>query len=483
MNNFGSLMTVKVRFAPSPTGYLHIGNARAALINWLFAKKHNGHFMFRLDDTDLERSKREYEQRIYEDLKWLGLDYQSFAKQSERFDRYHQAKEALIKAGRLYPCYETPEELEFKRKRQLAKGAPPVYDRAALNLTDAEKQAFEAKGIKPHWRFLLKSEHVKWDDMVRGPVDFSEGHLSDPVLVKADGTYLYTITSVVDDIDFDITHIIRGEDHVTNTAVQIQIFDALGEISTLDNIGDDIPDPKGYGGFKKTNIVFGHTTLLMGADGDALSKRLGSKSLGDFRSDGLEPMAINCVLARLGTSMPVEPCLDLETLAQGFDIGTFSRTPPKLDPKDLWLMNHKILTTMPYGKIKNKLQNIKSEAPEAIHLNKINEDIWNIIRGNLHDFKEVIGWCKIIFGDLETGADVEDKDFIRAALGCLPTGPWDETTWGLWTNSLKEKTGKKGKDLFMPLRKTLTGMDHGPEMKDLLPIIGEEKVKQRLTVS
>ncbi len=448
-------MTVKVRFAPSPTGLLHIGNARAALINWLFAHHYQGHFMLRLDDTDLERSCDSFADAIHRDLDWLGLKYDSFAKQSDRFDRYDQAMQHLIRSGRLYPCYETPEELDFKRKRQLAKGEPPLYDRASLTLTKEEKEAFENQGRKPHWRFHLEPGLVAWNDLVRGPVEFYGERLSDPVLVRADGAYLYTLTSVVDDLDFEITHILRGEDHVTNTAVQIQLFKALN---------DDKP----------VNIIFGHTTLLMDAKGQALSKRLGSLSLQSLRDSGIEPMAINSLLARLGTSLPVEPCLRLETLAEHFDLSTFSRTPPHFDDQELVHLNHKLFQIMPYSRVQDRLKSFKS----------IDENVWMVIRGNVQTFSDVEKWDHILFGNFFEGFSApQDQEFIKQAVDCLPhpnSKEWGSETWAMWTNLLKEKTGRKGRALFMPLRQVLTGMDHGPEMKDLLPLIGYEKTQQRL---
>jgi glutamyl-tRNA synthetase len=446
-------MTVRVRFAPSPTGMLHIGNARAALINWLFAKKHKGVFMLRLDDTDLERSEERFAKAILEDMAWLGLTHQEFAKQSDRFDRYKQAMQRLIDSGRLYPCYETAEELDFKRKRQLAKGQPPIYDRAALELTFEQKAELEKQGRKPHWRFKLEPGVISWDDLVRGHVEFHGERLSDPVLVRADGAYLYTITSVVDDLDFAITHILRGEDHVTNTAVQMQLFAAL----------------KG----SPVDIKFGHTTLLMDAEGKGLSKRLGSLSLAQMREDGIEPMAINSLIARLGTSLPVEPVLDLEVLAENFDLGTFSRTPPRFDEQELALLNHKLFHIMPYEMVKDRLNDT--------HTYNIDTYIWEVIRNNLHTLKDVKEWEAICHGEIKGTVSPEDKEYIQTALDCLPEAPWSSETWSSWTGILKEKTSRKGKTLFMPIRQALTGMDHGPEMKDLLPIIGYERAKKRLT--
>jgi glutamyl-tRNA synthetase len=446
-------MTVRVRFAPSPTGMLHIGNARAALINWLFAKKHRGVFMLRQDDTDLERSEERFAKAIQEDLGWLGLTHQEFAKQSDRFDRYRQAMQQLIDSGRLYPCYETAEDLDFKRKRQLTKGQPPIYDRASLSLGAEQKEVYEKQGRKPHWRFKLEPGLIAWDDLVRGHVEFHGERLSDPVLVREDGAFLYTITSVVDDLDFSITHILRGEDHVTNTAVQIQLFQAL-------NNG------------KPVDIQFGHTTLLMDAKGQGLSKRLGSLSLAQMREDGIEPMAINSLIARLGTSLPVEPVLDLDILADHFDLGSFSRTPPRFDEQELLILNHKLFHIMSYESVKYRLKELDAS--------DIDETIWNLIRNNLQKLKDVKEWQTIFHGDLKGTVPQEDKEYVQSALENLPVFPWSMETWGQWTNVLKEKTGRKGRALFMPLRQALTGMDHGPEMKELLPIIGYERVKERL---
>lgn len=447
-------MAIRVRFAPSPTGLLHIGNSRAALINWLFARHHTlkgeeATFLYRLDDTDLERNDPVYAKAIEEDLAWLGLTHDQFAKQSERFDRYDQAVEKLKASGRLYPCYETPEELDFKRKRQLARHEPPIYDRAGLKVTDDERRAFEAEGRVPHWRFQLLPEAIHWNDLIRGPNDFHGSHLSDPVLIRADGAYLYTLTSVVDDIEFGITHIIRGEDHVTNTAVQIQLFAALG---------GDI-----------TRLHFGHFTLLLDVNGGSLSKRLGSLSLATLRESGLEPMAINSLIARLGTSLPVEPHVTLDELAKDFTLSIFSRTAPRFDPAELETINHKLLQIMPYEKVEECLKEI---APS------MTETLWMVIRGNLTKLGEAAQWEPICSGNITPV--IEDRDYLVQALVCLPSEPWDTLTWGAWTGKLKEITGRKGKELFMPLRQAITGMDHGPEMKELLPLIGHAKVVKRL---
>lgn len=445
---------VCVRFAPSPTGYLHIGNARAALINYLYALHCNGEFILRIDDTDLERSKPEYEKAIYNDFKWLGIKYSKTFRQSERFHRYNQIRDMLIANGRLYPCYETPEELDFKRKRQLTKGLPPIYDRGALLLTNEEKSAFEAEGRNPHWRFKLDHEPIIWQDMVRGEVKFDGAQLSDPVLIRADGVFLYSLCSVIDDIDYAITHIIRGEDHVTNTATQIQLFKAVNEEK-------DFP------------VTFAHTTLLMDEDGHPLSKRLGSLSLGQMRESGIEPMAISCLLARLGTSLPVEPMLTLEELASSFDLSIFSRTPPRFSEKDLWALNHKLYRLMPFTQVQQRLS--------ALGFSNFTEAHWNAVQENIETFDDLKHWQNIFFGEIQ--GTCTDTEFLKIALSLLPKEPWDENTWSTWTQAIKEKTSRKGKELFMPLRQALTAMDHGSEMKALLLLIGIDKVKKRLCVT
>lgn len=456
MNN--EIQRYKVRFAPSPTGLLHIGNARAALINWLFARHHrlNGAdatFLLRLDDTDLQRSEERFATAIQEDLTWLGLTWDCYEKQSDRFERYDEVVALLKASGRLYPCYETPEELDFKRKRQLSRGEPPIYDRIALKLSADEKAAFEAQGRRPHWRFLLKDEDVSWDDLVRGHTHFPGHTLSDPVLVRADGAYLYTITSVVDDIDFDITHVIRGEDHVTNTSVQIQLFAAVYEALKL------TPAP----------LTFAHTTLMTDAQGGGLSKRLGSLSLQEMRQAGTEPMAINSLLARLGTSLPVEPKLNLDDLAQDFSLNIFSRTPPRFDTTELRTLNHKLFQITPYETVKERLPK------------DVDESLWTIVRGNLETLDKIDEWRTILSGDVINMAAPEDRPYLDQARACLPEEPWSTDTWSQWTNQLKETTGRKGKQLFMPLRQALTGMDHGPEMKELLPRIGRALALKRLS--
>jgi glutamyl-tRNA synthetase len=442
-------MTATVRFAPSPTGLLHVGNARVALINWLFAKSTGGYFVLRFDDTDRERSKPEYAEAIREDLSWLGLQWDRKLYQSQRIARYEQAAEALRAAGRLYACYETPEELEFKRKRQLSRGQPPVYDRAALKLTEAERRALEAEGRTPHWRFLLNHQDVRWDDMVRGASHYRGEHLSDPVLIRADGTFLYTLPSVADDIDLAITHIIRGEDHVTNTAPQIQLFQALGA------------EPP----------TFGHLPLLTDASGQGLSKRLGSMSLRDLRESGIEPMALNSLLAKLGTSDPIQVRRALEQLIDEFDIEKMSRGTPKFDTAELQHLNARLLHEMPLEEAAGRLR--------ALGMADVDAAFWDAVRPNLAHISEAAEWWAICRG--EVTPVVEDAGFLRRAADLLPAEPWSPATWGEWTATVKDATGRKGRDLFHPLRLALTGRENGPELKTLLPLIGRRRALARLT--
>ena len=446
-------MSIRVRFAPSPTGYLHVGNARAALINWLFCKKNGGTFILRQDDTDIERSKEHFAVAIKQDLNWLGLEHDLFFKQSKRFERYEEVKNRLIKEGHLYPCYETKEELSFKRKKQLSNGKPPIYDREALTLSKEQITQFKNEGRKPHWRFKLLPEDIHWHDMVRGEVSFQAKMISDPVLIREDGAFLYTITSVIDDFDYNITHILRGEDHVTNTAVQTQLFKVLNNN-------------------KKFPIKFGHTTLLVNEDGSPLSKRLGSLSLKSFQETGIEPQSINSLLARLGTSLPIEPILNLEEIAENFDLSTFSRTPPRFSVKDLQHLNHKLYHKMPFSQVQNKL--------EIMGLKKISQEIWNLLHDNIQVLDDLKDWENIIFGEINTFCSEDDKSYLKEALDHLPDEPWDENTWKTWTSQLKEISGKKGKKLFMPLRKAITNLEHGPEMCRLILHIQRDKVCTRL---
>jgi glutamyl-tRNA synthetase len=445
-------MSVRVRFAPSPTGYLHIGNARAALINWLFAKKNNGLFILRQDDTDVERSEQRYADAVIEDLNWLGLVHEQFFKQSDRFDRYNEVVRLLIDTGRLYPCFETPEELDYKRKVLLSKKKPPVYDRAALHLTDEQIQNYQTEGRRPHWRFKLNPGKIEWTDLIRGHVVFDTADISDPVLVRADGSFLYTITSVIDDFDYKITHIVRGEDHVTNTATQVQLFEA---------INNNQPFP----------IQFAHMTLLMGADGQPLSKRIGGLSLRSLREKGINPMAINSHLARLGTSLPIEPKLKLEELVEEFDFNHFSRATPKFNEEDLKILNHKLFHKMPYEQIKQHI--------EKLGCLKIKEEEWALLHDNIDTLDDLKKWENILYGNLTPYTNNESA-YLKLSFDLLSKDAITDNTWEEWTKKIKEKSGRKGRDLFMPLRQALTGMDHGPEMKKIIVLMGYDRVYTRL---
>ncbi|MDP1627672.1 glutamate--tRNA ligase [Parvibaculum sp.] len=438
-----------VRFAPSPTGSLHVGNARAALFNFLFARKNGGRFMLRMDDTDDERSTPEFAAGIEQDLAWLGLAHDLFARQSERLPAYEAAAEKLKADGRLYPAYETAAELDRKRKRQMARGLPPVYDRAALDLTDEDRAKLEAEGRKPHWRFRLDRVHTAFEDLVQGHVEVDGASLSDPVLIREDGRFLYTLPSVVDDIDFAVTHVIRGSDHITNTGVQIQIIRALGA------------EPP----------VYAHYSLLNGPEGKPLSKRDDAArfSLRALREAGFEPMALNALLARLGTPDPVEPCLSLDELAARFDISRLGRADIRFDPADLAKVNTACLHLMSYGEAKPRLAALGCDLGEAF---------WEAVKPNLVLFSDAADWARVVEGPVEPV--IENPDFAAAAAAVLPPEPWDEGTWGLWTNAVKEATGAKGKALFMPLRLALTGLTHGPELKNLLPLIGRDRAEARL---
>jgi glutamyl-tRNA synthetase len=438
---------VIVRFAPSPTGLLHVGNARTAVLNYLFAKKNGGKFMLRIDDTDTERSKPEYEAAIVEDLGWLGLAHDLFARQSERAPAHQAAAEKLKTAGRLYPCYESQIELDRRRQRQIASGRPPVYDRAALKLTEEDRAKLEAQGRKPHWRFKLSQSKVKFRDLIRGEVEIDTAHLSDPVLIREDGRFLYTLPSVVDDVDFAITHIIRGEDHVTNTAVQIEIFEALGGA---------VP-------------AFAHHPLLVGAGGEALSKRLGSLSLRLLREDGIEPMAAASYLAKTGTSDPITPYTDISALIAEFAMEKIGRAPAHFDPAELSNLNAKLLHALPYDAVAARLAaaGIGGGAP-----------FWDAVKANLTRFSDAADLWTLVTGPL--APVIEDAAFAAKAAELLPQEPWDETTWAAWTAAVAAATGLKGRALYHPLRLALTARNHGPELKKLLPLIGRAKALARL---
>lgn len=440
-------MAIVVRFAPSPTGLLHVGNARTAVLNYLLARQAGGKFLLRIDDTDTERSKPEYEAAIHADLKWMGLEYDLFARQSERADVYRVAAEKLKNAGLLYPCYETALELDRRRKRQIALGRPPVYDRAALKLTDEDKAKYEAEGRTPHWRFKLSQKKIAFHDLIRGDVEIDTANLSDPVLIREDGRFLYTLPSVVDDIDFAVSHIVRGEDHVTNTAVQIEIFEALGASAP----------------------TFAHHPLLIGAGGEALSKRLGSLSLGSLREDGLEPLALVSYLAKTGTSDAVVPAASQDELIAGFTLAKIGRAPAHFDPAELTKLNAKLLHATDFAMVSNRLAAMDVGGGAAF---------WEAARANLTRFADVMALWQMVTGPVTPV--IENATFCAGAAGALPPEPWDETTWGVWTKAVTAATGAKGRDLFHPLRLALTGEEHGPELKKLLPLIGRAKALGRL---
>lgn len=442
-------MTVAGRFAPSPTGILHVGSARTALIVWLCARKAGGNFMLRIDDTDLARSKEENVEDIMSGMKWLGLDWDRFARQRDRAADYDRAIQKLKDNGRLYPCYESEEELALKRKVLLSRSLPPIYDRAALALTAEQKAAFEAEGRKPHWRFKLDHKPIIWEDLVRGHVEFHGKDMTDPVLIREDGRPLYHICSVIDDIDFGITHIVRGEDHVTNTATHIQMFEALGAKPP----------------------TFAHVTLLGDMEGGKLSKRKGSLGIASLRDEvGIEKMALISLIARIGTSDPIEPLFTMQEVIDSFDFAKYSRNLPKFDEEELYRLNAKILHQTNFADVKERLS--------AMGLSGVDEDFWNAVRPNLELLSDIREWWHIAKEDVKPV--IEDSEFAKVAAELLPAAPWDGTTWDAWVNAIKAKTDRKGKNLFMPLRAAITGQEHGPELKNLLPLIGRERVLQRL---
>lgn len=439
-----------VRFAPSPTGRLHVGNVRTALINWLFAKGQGGKFLLRIDDTDTERSTKENEDAIKEDLKWLGLEWADTFNQSDRFDMYDAAADKLRAAGLLYACYETSEELDKQRKLARARGKPPIYDRAGLSLTDEQKAAYEAEGRKPHWRFKLSGDRIVWNDLVRGEQSIDTSSLSDPVLIRADGSYLYTLPSCVDDIEAKITHVVRGEDHVTNSGAQIEIFKALG---------GDAP-------------IMAHTPLLIWKDGSPLSKRLGSLGIGTLREQGIEKIALASLLAKMGTSDNIELRESLDQLAEEFSFDKIGRSPARFDDEELKSLNAALLNEMPFDAAAAKLQAIDPKAAD--------ENFWNLVRANCSVLPDVKEWVDVVFGDVESLIDDGDAEYIASAGARLPDGDITPDTWSAWTSALKSETDRKGGALYMPLRKAITGRKYGPDMGALLPLIGRERVLKRL---
>ncbi|MGZ2256114.1 glutamate--tRNA ligase [Roseobacter sp. A03A-229] len=436
------------RFAPSPTGHIHIGNLRTALMNYLIARKAGGTFILRIDDTDPERSKEEYVDGIKQDLEWLGLHWDQVERQSERLDRYAAAADRLREIGRFYEAFETPTELDLKRKKQLNMGKPPVYDRAALALSDAEKDALRAERGDGVWRFKLDQQRIEWADGILGDISIDAASVSDPVLIRGDGQVLYTLASVVDDTEMGVTHVVRGSDHVTNTATQIQIIEALG---------GNVPS-------------FAHHSLLTGPQGEALSKRLGTLSLRDLRAQGVQPMALLSLMARLGSSDPVELRAEMAELIEGFDISRFGSAPTKFDEQDLFPLTARYLAGLPLAEVSGAISDAGVPEEKAAQF-------WEVTRENITTLHDLAGWWALMRDGAEPVVDTEDADFVAEAMALLPEGPFDDQTWGAWTGAVKEATGRKGRGLFMPLRKALTGQAHGPDMSALMPLLQVVKAR------
>jgi len=443
-------MSVVVRFAPSPTGYLHVGNARPALLNWLFARKTGGRFLLRFDDTDASRGTQEYADAIEQDLRWLGLNWDESFHQTDRMALYEAAAEKLKASGRLYPCFESEAELQAKRDYRMKRGQSPIYDRAMLKLTAEQREKAEAGGKKPHWRFKLSDRTLSWPDLVLGKREVKLTAVSDPVLIRGDGTPLYTFTSVVDDIDKHVTHILRGEDHITNTGVQLDLMDALGA--------------------DRNRYSFAHLPLLTASDGAKLSKRTDSISLRSLRNDGVEPGAIIAYLARLGSS--ADPALmSLEDLAKDFDFTRFSASQARFDIGQVLALNRKLLHGLDFASVAPRLPAGATEA------------FWLAVRGNLDLLAEARGYWDVVAGTIVPPVIEGESEYLRTALDLLPQEPWDAAIWNTWTDAIKEATGRKGRALFLPLRLALTGEEHGPELKALLPLIGRARAAQRLVVA
>ncbi|MBD3665860.1 glutamate--tRNA ligase [Sulfitobacter aestuariivivens] len=436
------------RFAPSPTGYIHVGNLRTALMNYLIARKAGGTFILRIDDTDPERSKEEYVDGIKEDLEWLGLHWDRTERQSERLDRYHAAADQLREMGRFYEAFETPTELDLKRKKQLNMGKPPVYDRAALGLSDDEKDALRAERGNGVWRFKLDQERIEWDDGILGDISIDSASVSDPVLIRGDGQILYTLASVVDDTDMGVTHVVRGSDHVTNTATQIQIMGALG----------------------RSHPLFAHHSLLTGPKGEALSKRLGTLALRDLREQGVQPAALLSLMARLGSSHPVELHDDLAAIAEGFDIAQFGSAPTKFDVADLFPLTGRYLSQLPLDEVAEAVRAVGVPDGKAAQF-------WAVTRENIQTLADLDGWWAMFRDGAEPIIEADDAAFVAEAIAMLPDMPFDETTWGTWTAGVKEATGRKGRGLFRPLRLALTGQESGPEMAQVMPLLQVVKAR------
>lgn len=440
---------IVTRFAPSPTGRLHVGNLRTALHNWMLAKQRGGRFLLRIDDTDAARSEEAYVAAIRADLAWLGIVADGEARQSARFAIYEDRFAALVAAGRIYPAYETAQELDLKRKIQLGRGLPPVYDRAALSLSDERRATLSAEGVRPHWRFRLDHDApIMWDDLIRGPQRFDPATMSDPVVRRADGSWLYMLPSAIDDVDMGISHVVRGEDHVSNTALQLQMFAAMGA-----------PAPQ-----------FAHAALLTGAEGK-LSKRLGSLGVDHFREAGVEPQAVRALLARIGTSDPVEPLVDVAPLIAGLDFARFGRAPARFDETELAQVSARIVHQLPFDAVADRVPPGMGAAE------------WDAVRPNLATVADAVTWWQVIDGPVTPAIADEDRDFLRMAATAAGDIDWAGDPWHALTGRLKAETDRKGKTLFLPLRRALTGRDHGPDMAALLPLIGRERAVARLSPS
>ena len=440
-------MTI-TRFAPSPTGYIHVGNLRTALMNYLIARKAGGTFILRIDDTDPVRSEEKYVDGIKQDLEWLGLHWDKVERQSERLDRYADAAEKLRSIDRFYEAFETPTELDLKRKKQLNMGKPPVYDRAALNLSAEERDTLRAERGDGVWRFKLDQERINWKDGILGDISIDAASVSDPVLIRGDGQVLYTIASVVDDTDMGVTNVVRGSDHVTNTATQIQIMKALG----------------------MTPPSFAHHSLLTGPQGEALSKRLGTLALRDLREQGVQPMALLSMMARLGSSDPMELRSEMSELIDGFEVSSFGTAPTKFDVADLFPLTANVLQAKPLADVADQIADLGVPADLA-------ETFWTVTRDNITTLKDLAAWWTLFSEGADPVIDDEDAEFVAQAMAMLPEGPFDDTTWKTWTGAVKEATGRKGKGLFMPLRKALTGQSHGPDMSATMTLLQVVKAR------
>ena len=441
---------LRSRFAPSPTGLLHIGNARSAALNWAYIKNKGGKFILRIDDTDKERSKKEYEDYIKKDLSWLGISWDKTFNQSDRQNIYDKRIQELKDKKKIYPCFESSDELALKKKSQLTSGKPPIYDRSSLKLTDKEIKELLKSGKKPHWRFKLDDTKIQWNDFIKGNVAFESKNLSDPVLIREDGSLLYHLPSVIDDIEEEITNIIRGEDHITNTAFHIQIFEALNS---------KVP-------------LFGHHTFLTDNEGKGFGKRLGSLSIKKIKEDGFENITILNYLMSIGTSINLTQETEIDLLVKNFDISILSSSSPKFSIDILRLLNKNILQKYNFNDVKNKFNDLG--------VNNVDENFWFFIQNNIDFFYECLEWKDIIFST--NSYDSDNPDLLKEAALLIPNEPFNIDTWDEWTTLIKSKTGLKGKDLFMPLRKALTGKEKGPELKYLLPLLTKENILKKFKI-